>query len=246
MVKGQVGDTLRKTGQFENCRALLFDFGGTLDSDGGHWLDRFYALYAQFKPDLSQDEIKRIFYHADKVCCEDPAVNRMGLRELMSYHINVQFQALSCQDNALIETVTDCFCTETEQYLQRNTFLLGRLQRRYKLGIISNFYGNVPNICHETGIDELCDVILDSVRVDINKPDPKIFHIALNKLKLPPEQVGFVGDSFCNDILPAKKIGMQTFWLKGTYPYIPDDIEAPERFIDTTITALTELEDLLL
>jgi len=239
-------DKLKKTGQFKNCRALLFDFGGTLDSDGGHWLDRFYALYAQFRPNLSQDETKRVFYHADKVCCEDPAVNRMGLRELMTYHINLQFRALSIEDPVMAETVTDRFCTETERYLRRNTLLLNRLQRRYKLGVISNFYGNVPIICREAGIDALCEVILDSVRVGLNKPDARIFHIALNKLKFTPEQVGFVGDSFTKDILPAKKIGMRTVWLKGTYPYIPDNIDTPERFVDATITALTELDELVL
>jgi len=224
----------------------LFDFGGTLDSDGGHWLDRFYALYAQFIPNLSQDEIKRVFYHADRVCCADPSVNRMGLRALMTYHIQIQFQALALQDRTRVETVADCFCMETERCMRRNTVILSRLQRRYKLGIISNFYGNVSIICREAGIETLCDVILDSVRVGFDKPQPQIFYLALDTLNLPPEQVIFVGDSFVKDILPAKKIGMRTVWLKGTYPYIPNHIKAPERFMDTTITALTELEELLL
>ena len=34
-----------KTRLFPHCEAILFDFGGTLDSDGEHWLDPFYELY---------------------------------------------------------------------------------------------------------------------------------------------------------------------------------------------------------
>jgi len=173
-------------------------------------------------------------------------VNRMGLRALMIYHINVQFQALSLQDRALAETLADCFCTETERYLRRNTLILKRMQRRYKLGIISNFYGNLPVICREAEIEPLCDIILDSVRVGFDKPEPQIFYLALEALKMTPEQVVFTGDSFCKDILPAKTIGMRTVWLKGTYPYIPDDVKLPEQYIDATITDLTELEELLL
>jgi len=51
--------------------------------------------------------------------------------------------------------------------------------------------------------------------VGLKKPDPKLFGLALERLKLPAESVAFVGDSFERDILPAKALGMQTFWLIG-------------------------------
>jgi hypothetical protein len=42
---------------------LLFDFGGTLDADGLHWLDRFYAIYADIGlPEISKTLIKQAFY----------------------------------------------------------------------------------------------------------------------------------------------------------------------------------------
>ena len=45
---------------FRDCKAVLFDFGGTLDSDGGHWLDRFYELYDQACLRVAKEEIKNI------------------------------------------------------------------------------------------------------------------------------------------------------------------------------------------
>jgi len=60
--------------KFRECKALLFDFGGTIDADGEHWLDRFFALYEDEGLDFRQEEIKRAFYHADAVCHADPGV----------------------------------------------------------------------------------------------------------------------------------------------------------------------------
>lgn len=235
-----------QTDPFIDCWAILFDFGGTLDSDGGHWLDRFYDLYAQLRPELARDPIKRAFYHADTVCDDNPDVNGMGLRELMAYHIQVQFSALGIQDQPLATSMTEHFCADVERYLKRNTDLLSRLSRKRQLGIVSNFYGNVPVICHEAGLDSFCGVILDSTRVGTAKPDPAIFNQALARLNCPPQLTAFVGDSFTRDILPAKNLGMRTVWMKGTYPYIPEHIQEPEQSIDAVITALTELEELFL
>ncbi len=65
---------------FTDCKAIFFDFGGTLDSDGEHWLDRFYELYEEANIDLPREEIKRVFYRAGEMCCKDPQVLDLGLR----------------------------------------------------------------------------------------------------------------------------------------------------------------------
>ena len=83
---------------FRDCKAVLFDFGGTLDSDGGHWLDRFYELYDQACLRVAKEEIKRAFYDADDICCEDPRVNSLGLRPLMNFHVHLQFKILGIKD----------------------------------------------------------------------------------------------------------------------------------------------------
>ena len=84
--------------EFRECRALLFDFGGTIDSDGEHWLDRFFALYEDAGLDFAREEIKRAFYHADAACHADPGVPALGLRPLLDRHLRFQFEALSLCD----------------------------------------------------------------------------------------------------------------------------------------------------
>lgn len=224
------------------CKAILFDFGGTLDSDGEHWLDRFYELYEQAGIEIPQAEIKRVFYNADDLCCSDPEVNEMGLRPLMKRHVALQFVALNLKNPGKEAEIVDRFCVKTERILQRNAELLKRLKPGRSLGVISNFYGNVETLCREAGLAESLDVILDSVRIGISKPDPEIFRIALGKLNVHPSEAVFVGDSYERDIMPARGLGMKAIWVKGPNPRLPENAGPVSCFISN----LLEVEAILL
>jgi putative hydrolase of the HAD superfamily len=227
---------------FSNCQAILFDFGGTLDSDGEHWLDRFYELYEQSGLNLDRDQIKHAFYNADRVCCGDPKVAPMGLRSLMKHHVRLQFQGLSLRDPAKENEIIERFCSKTERALKRNALLLKRLRPVYRLGVISNFYGNVATLCREAGLADSLELILDSTEMGISKPDLEIFRIALRKLDLLPAQTAFVGDSYDRDIMPAQQLGVRTIWLKGPNPRVPESAKHP----DYEISSLVELESIAL
>lgn len=231
----------RRVSPLNGSRGVLFDFGGTLDSDGGHWLDRFSDLYEALGVQIPQSRIKEVFYLADRVCCEDPQVNDWGLRRLMAHHVRIQFQALGLDSPTMEAEMVDRFCSPMEDCLRRNRDLLRRLAGRYRLGLVSNFYGNVAALCDEAYLSDSFRVILDSVQIGFGKPDPRIFRMALEKLQLPPEQVVFVGDSYERDMIPAAALGLRTIWLKGPKPRIPEG--APP--VDGVITELAELEEWL-
>ncbi|MFA5975423.1 MAG: HAD family hydrolase [Elusimicrobiota bacterium] len=197
--------------------AILFDWGGTLDSDGLHWLDRFYEIYSKtdFK-DISKPKIKEAFYWADAQAEKDPSIRTAGLREMMDRHVRWQFEKLGLKDPKQAIAVAAAFWKPSERILRRNRRILENLSYHgIRLGIISNFYGNIETLCREFRFFSHLKVILDSAVVGMYKPDPKIFSFALEKLGLPAEQVAFVGDSFERDIVPAKSIGMRTYWLIG-------------------------------
>ncbi len=227
--------------RFHGCRAILFDFGGTLDSDGEHWLDRFYALYKDLGFRIPLPEIKRAFYHADGLCSSDPQIVSLGLRPLMIRHVRSQFAALGLEDDEKEREMVEAFCTESERFLRRNARLLRRMRGRYRMGLVSNFYGNVATLCDEAGLAPALDVILDSTVVGMSKPDPRIFRSAIERLQLLPEEVICVGDSFERDIIPARELGMKTVWLKGPHPRMPEN-PGP---VDASISSLSELEVLV-
>jgi HAD superfamily hydrolase (TIGR01549 family) len=57
------------------------------------------------------------------------------------------------------------------------------------------------------------DDLVISSEVGYIKPHPEIFRLALTHSRLKAEEVLFVGDSYAQDILGAKRVGLKTAWL---------------------------------
>ncbi len=195
--------------------AILFDFGGTLDSDGQHWLDRFYGIYDQIGlSKIPKERIKEAFYWADAQLESDLSMRKAGFRPMMERHVHYQFEKLGLKDPRREADAAGAFYRPSEKVLHRNRGILERFyQAGIQLGVVSNFYGNVEAVCAEAGFTPFLQVILDSIVVGLKKPDPKLFQLALERLKRTAPQVAFVGDSFERDIVPAKSLGMMTIWL---------------------------------
>lgn len=222
---------------------LLFDFGGTLDSDGGHWLDRFLAIYPKVGlAAVEKSLIKEAFYAADEQAYADPWVRTARLRAMMERHCEWQFGRLKLEDAAKRQAAVDAFVRAAERILRRNRNVLARLaSERYRMGVVSNFYGNVALLCDEAGFSPYLQVVADSALVGAKKPDPAIFLWALERLKVPAGRVGFIGDSFERDMRPAKALGMTTFWIIGDSRRVPPE----PGVVDHIIYSLEDLPDLL-
>ncbi|MEM7181081.1 MAG: HAD family hydrolase [Spirochaetota bacterium] len=93
---------------------------------------------------------------------------------------------------------------------------LEKLSNSYKLGIISNSDGRVTEILKSFALEQLFDTIIDSHIVKCEKPNPKIFHIACEKIETPPEKCLYIGDIFSIDILGAQGAGMEAILLDAT------------------------------
>lgn len=89
------------------------------------------------------------------------------------------------------------------------------------------------------------DLVIASAEEGVAKPDPKIFEIALERSGCKAENAVMIGDRIDNDIIPAKKLGMKTVWIKQGFPQywnIENDNEKP----DFSVSSLTELCNILL
>jgi HAD superfamily hydrolase (TIGR01509 family) len=197
--------------------SILFDFGGTLDADGLAWLDRFYDLYPRAGlANVPKSLIKEAFYWAEAQAELDPAIKKAGFREMMERHVRWQFTKLGLHDPEKETAVAAGFYRPAERILHRNRHLLERLhQTGFRLGVVSNFYGNVEILCREFGYCDFLSVMVDTTHTQIRKPDPAVYHLMAERLEATPAQCAMVGDSFERDIAPAKAIGMTTVWLVG-------------------------------
>ena len=55
--------------------------------------------------------------------------------------------------------------------------------------------------------------IVTSEEVGVEKPDSRIFKLALSKLKLSSDDVCMIGDNFERDIVGATNLGIRSYWL---------------------------------
>lgn len=200
-------------------RAYLFDYGGTLDGEGWHWFDRFLHLYRDSGSVLPEETIKKAFYFADARIAAEAAARGLRLRPLIERHVELQMEVLGDPVRGIAKRLVEGFCAITADGWAKARAALRRLRAEARLAVVSNFYGNLEIILEEAGLAPLLDAVIESVRVGVEKPDPRIFEIALDRLGIAPQQAVMVGDNFDRDLRPAKSIGMGTIWLRqGTKP----------------------------
>jgi putative hydrolase of the HAD superfamily len=199
--------TLRKP-----ARALLFDFGGTLDAEGVPWKDRFFRLARQEGLEVSQGEFDRAFYGAtDSLEGNLPA--HTGLRETVE-RVAGGLATRLARDSALLKRIGERFFEESSSQLAESAALLSGLATRHRIGVVSNFYGNLQAVLEETGLAPSVGAAVDSTIVGCKKPDPRIFQAALDALGATAEEAVFVGDSLPRDMAGARAMGMRHVWLR--------------------------------
>ena len=222
-------------------RTVFFDYGGTLDAPGIAWRDRFYPIYLDAGIRVPQEIFARAFYASDDSLVEENPV-RMNLSEIVSEQVKRVLENLKSFDRSVHRTITSRFLEDTFSYLEEIRPVLRMLKDHFSMGIISNNYGNLENICRETGLDTFMDVLVDSNIAGVIKPDPRIFETGLSALGTAPASAVMVGDSLERDIKGAGTLGMTGVWLtaKGRPELLTKE---PENIL--VISRLHELPRLL-
>lgn len=80
--------------------------------------------------------------------------------------------------------------------------------RRYRIAVVSNADGRVRSLLDAAGLSSWLEFIVDSAEVGVEKPDPRIFHAATERLGLPPEACAYVGDIYEIDVVGADRAGL--------------------------------------
>jgi putative hydrolase of the HAD superfamily len=80
--------------------------------------------------------------------------------------------------------------------------------RGMRMGLISNWDSSLEGIIHAMGFSKYFDVILSSAVVQLCKPMPEIFALALKTMGARAEQTMHVGDHVSADIEGAYKAGL--------------------------------------
>lgn len=221
-------------------RALLFDFGGTLDGNGVHWRDRTYRFLKQVYPEIERETFDRVDRAAVDRLIDSGSGPQLSLRETMDVIATGIYDTLGL-DPEVKDRYVNFFCDDAKANLDQNRQWIATLRDRYRLGVISNNFGNTEGWCDEYKLSSLLDIVVDSTVVGVSKPEAGIFHAALAGISTLPEEAIYVGDTYSDDVVGAKGVGMWTAWLVGEEGKVCPDVS----IVDVQLTDLRELQGFL-
>jgi putative hydrolase of the HAD superfamily len=143
---------------------------------------------------------------------------------------------------------TDAALRELHEYHERENLwelvpadvplALERLRARgLRMVVVSNANGRLRHLFDRVGLTRHFDVLLDSFEERVEKPDPRLFEIALVRSQGRPEKTMHVGDLYHIDVVGARAAGLQATLLDVAGLY--------EGYDCTRIRALAELESIV-
>ena len=207
-----------------DIKGIIFDYGGTIDSNGEHWFEVLWKAFASLELPISKEVYKEAYIYGERALAVNPLIKpEHTFFDVLQIKFGQQFSWLFDQKYLVSEEyyqsqvllISEKCYSFAKQLTSQAAPILQQLHIKYPLVLVSNFYGNVASVLKDFSLLEHFDSIVESSVVGVRKPDPEIFSIGVGRLGFQPREVVVVGDSYSKDIYPASQIGCKTIWLKG-------------------------------
>jgi putative hydrolase of the HAD superfamily len=93
--------------------------------------------------------------------------------------------------------------------------LAGVKHEGYKVGLLSNCSIEIPIVWPETAFAEMIENPIFSSRELLKKPDPRIYHLACERLGVAPEQCLYIADGENFELTAAAKAGFHPVLVRN-------------------------------
>ena len=217
-------------------RALLFDYGGTLDTSACHWYYVLRRAYLAAGLRYRDSVLRQAYVYGERALAQYPIIQpEDDFLMLLHKKIDQEFQWLEKEGYLHFDSESDLranlpdtdgrlakvhelatWCDAfARRHAERSAKVLSRLAARYTLVLVSNFYGNLRAVVDGYGLGQFFPTIIESSVVGVRKPDPEIWRLAVRAAGCAPQETLAIGDSFNKDVKAAHAAGCQTVWFKG-------------------------------
>lgn len=196
----------------DGIRAVFFDAGNTLVHLDVDWIAR------RLRADGWEMDEEALLYAQWVVAYE---MTRMALLKKYSTdadRLTPVFKRMLALAGIPADFLDECARILLEEHKARNLWrivpqvvrdTLSQLRKRgYILGVISNIDGRLKSLLDSLDMSGHFRCIIDSAVVGIEKPDPGIFHKAVEAAETRVESCVYVGDIYAIDIEGARRAGM--------------------------------------
>lgn len=211
--------------KLENIQGIIFDYGGTIDTNSRHWAEVLWSKYVEHGVPVSKEAFREAYVFGERSLAKYPFVRPdHNFHDVLSFKCKLQMEHLAGQrhlplDEKLLcsyaKSVADSCYDYVLEVLKSTRPVVEALAEKYKLVLVSNFYGNIQTILKDFQLMDCFADIVESSVVGVRKPDPAIYQLGVDAMGYEADKVLVVGDSFSKDMVPAKKVGCKAVWLKG-------------------------------
>lgn len=195
-----------------DLKAVLFDAGNTLI-----WLDHPFIVEAlrEHGVKTTPERLMEAEYASKLLMDELARGGKTDERAKAMVYFAEMFRQAGAPESAFPALAQRMFARHAEKNLwgsvrERTADTLEELRRRgYRLGVISNADGRVEALLQSVGLRPHFELVIDSGVVGIDKPDPRIFQLAAERMGVQPSEALYVGDIYEIDVQGARAAGMQ-------------------------------------
>src|SRR5207244_3184542 len=171
------------------------------------------------------DEVQRAEWSArvrldEEVFARAPGAASSAGRSSASRYVRLILEALGVTDEAVIDALAEW---RRSYNAPAGLFTVAdpvaepalRLARHHGLtaGVISNSNGTIRAILRTLGLLPYLDFVLDSAELGVEKPDPRIFELALAEARVAAREAVHVGDLYSVDVHGARAAGLDAVLL---------------------------------
>jgi putative hydrolase of the HAD superfamily len=211
---------------------VFFDAGETLLHPHPSFPEVFAEVCRENNRDISVSRIaevqSRLAPHlvdlAEETGVENPTFSEKESVAFWSYLYRRFLQELGIDDESLVDKMYARFSTTSTYRLFDDSLPALREVSKagFRVGLISNFEGWLEEMLVELEVGHLFDVKVISGVEGVEKPDPAIYRLALDRSGATPDRAVHVGDSPGLDVEPSKEVGMTPVLLDrhDRYPHI--------------------------
>ena len=203
-------------------KGIIFDYGGTIDTNGIHWGEVIAEQYRAAGIKIERELYRNAYVHGERSLAKSPIIAPSDtFHTLLKKKIAIQFEYLREHAQAelfttekAIEIADGCY-NKVKETLDISRAIIETFAKQYPMVLVTNFYGNMPVVLNEFGLSNCFNEVVESSIVGIRKPNPELFAMGVKALHLSAEKVVVIGDSYRKDIHPSSTLGCKTIWLKN-------------------------------